>query len=269
MGSCFSTSNTKQDQYDLKNQQPQLRSHAFKPNTTHEIHNNKPPPLPQHLEEETVKEVLSETPFYKSHQDSFLMAKTNTQMPKIQNIKVPVMNKACSMSESFSEEVSQISETCSNSKSFSTTTTATTVTEKREDEATSKRRTTGTQSRKKRSDAGDGNKIGEREQMQKYPARIPGNRIPVSSPAVRRKESGQLRHDPGEGSRRKSRPPSSARTVGGGVGRSQMKLPGVTGRRLPPDKCVKKELMGKENDVVAHEESFENPHISLECFIFL
>ncbi|OIW13366.1 hypothetical protein TanjilG_16475 [Lupinus angustifolius] len=252
MGCCFSTPNTKQEQNNLKNQPPQHNS-------------TPPPPLPQHLEEETVKEVLSETPIYKSHQDPFLMAKTNTQMPKIEKGRVPIMNKACSMSESFSQEVSQISETCSISKSFSTTT----VTEKREDEATSKRRTTGTQSRKKRSDAGDGNKIGERERMQKNPARIPGKRFPVSSPEVRRKEPGQLRRDSGEGYRRQSRSPSSARTVGGGVGRNQMKLPDVTGRRLPPDKCVKKEMIRKENDVVPHEESFENPHISLECFIFV
>ncbi|CAL0323652.1 unnamed protein product [Lupinus luteus] len=253
MGCWISTPYTKQDQNELKNQPP-------------------PPPLPKHLEEETVKEVLSETPIYKSHQDPFFMAKTNTQMPKIEKGRVHIMNKACSMSGSFSEEVSQISETCSISKSFSnttTTTTATTLTEKREDEATSKRTTTGTQSRKKRSDAGDGSKIGERERMQKNPARIPVKRIPVSLPAVRRKESSQLRRDPGDGSHRKSRSPSSARTVGGGVGRSQMKLPGVAGRRLPPDKCVKKDMIGKENDVVSHEESFENPHISLECFIFL
>ncbi|KAK7290919.1 hypothetical protein RIF29_05700 [Crotalaria pallida] len=262
MGCCFSTSNsnTKEDQNNIvKNQQ----SHAPKPNETHEPHNTSSP-SPHHVEEETVKEVLSETPISKPHQVPILMPKTDTQMINIENGNVPIMNKPCSMmSESFSEEVSQIiSETCSISESFSTTTTttATTVPEKRDDEATSKR-TTGTWDRKKRSYAVDGNRIGARERRHKSPAKMPEKRIPASSPAVRRREYCQLRRDPGDCSRRRSMSPSSSIMGGSGGGRSRMKQLGGAGRRLPPVKHVEDEKVG--------EESLENPHVSLECFIFL
>ena len=99
----------------------------------------------------------------------------------------------------------------------------------------------------------------------------------MSSRPVRRRESGQVRRDPGEGSGRRSRSPSAAGRVGAGNGRSQVKPPpGTAGRRLPPpvkgvvkEKGVSQRRVGEENDVVPHEESLENPHVSLECFIFL
>ncbi|KAE9599848.1 hypothetical protein Lal_00045392 [Lupinus albus] len=251
MGCCFSTPNTKKDINDLKNKQP----HAPKPNTTHEVHNKTTLPLlPQHLEEETVKEVLSETPISKPHQVPILMAKTNTQMPEFEKGKVPIMNDECNISESFST---------------TTATTVSTVTENREDEATSKRRTTVIQNRKKRSYAVDVNRIGERERRQESPARMPAKRVPVSSPAVSRRESGQIRRDPDEDSRRRPVSPSSSGKVRGGISQSQMKPPGRGGQRLPPAKYVKNERVGEKNDVVPKEETLENPHISLECFIFL
>ncbi|CAL0322653.1 unnamed protein product [Lupinus luteus] len=255
MGCCFSTPNTQKDINDIKNKQPQLKSHAPKPITTHEVLNKTTLPLlPQHLEEETVKDVLSETPISKPHQVPLLMAKSNTQMPELEKGDVAIMNNECSISESFST---------------TTTTTVSTVTENREDEATSKRRSTVIQNRKKRSYAVDDNRIGERERRQKSPGRIPAKRVPVSSPAVCRRESGQIRRDPGEDSRRRSRWPLSAGKVGGGVNQSQLKPPGRGGQRLPPAKCVDNERVGEENDVVPKEESLENPHVSLECFIFL
>ncbi|OIV96737.1 hypothetical protein TanjilG_11733 [Lupinus angustifolius] len=255
MGCWFSTPNTEKGINDLKNKQPQFRSYAPKPNTTHEVHNKTTLALlPQHLEEETVKEVLSETPISKPHQVPILMAKTNTQMLKTEKGEVPIMNNECNISESFST---------------TTATTVSTVTENREDEATSKRRTTVIQKRKKRSYAVDDNRTGERERRQKSPARMPAKRVPVSSPAVCRRESGQLRRDPGEDSRRRPRSPSSSGKVSGGVNQSQMKPPGRGGQRLPPAKFVENERVGEENDVVPKEESFEHSHVSLECFIFL
>ncbi|XP_061346744.1 uncharacterized protein LOC133292351 [Gastrolobium bilobum] len=281
MGCCFS--NPKQDQHGLKNQQPQFRSHIPKSNATHEAYCRVPSPPP--LEEEAVKEVLSETPISKP-QVLILTAEINTQMPITQHRKGPI-NKAL---EEASEEHALISETCSMSESFSTTTTAT-VTEKREDEeATSKRSTReGTRNRnrnrsqsdasRKRSYTVDGYRIGGRQPRPKSPARMPEpspeKKTPVGSRSVRRRESDQVHRDAGDGSGRRSRSPSCARTVGAGNGRSQLRPPGGEGRRFPPPaKGVEmenggSEKVGEKNDDVPLEESLENPHVSLECFIFL
>ncbi|KAJ1410708.1 hypothetical protein SESBI_21730 [Sesbania bispinosa] len=280
MGCCFST--RKQDQNGLKNQQPHFRSS----NATHEeAEYCRVAPQPP-LEEESVKEVLSETPISKPQQVPILTPETKTQMPIVQPRKSPI-NKASL--EEASEEASLVSGTCSISESFSTITTAT-VPEMREDEATSKPRSArdGTWNRnrprsdasRKRSHTVDGNGIGGRERRSKSPARLPEipteKKVLVSSRSVRRREFDQVRRDPGEGSGRRSRSPSYTRTVSAGAGRSQLKPTGGAGRRLPAAaKGVEKEngwsenVVGERNDGVSMEESLENPHISLECFIFL
>ncbi|XP_027343329.1 uncharacterized protein LOC113855897 [Abrus precatorius] len=241
MGCCFSI--PKQDQNGPKNQQPHLRSHEAK---------CKIPPL---VEEESVKEVLSETPISKPQEVPILLPQTKTQLPVIQHQKVPI-NKALE-----SEEVSLFSETCSNSESFSTTTT---LTENKEDEATSKRSNREGTRHRNRSYTVDGNRIGGREKRPKSLAKMPEKRIPAGSRSVRRSDSDHTRRGSGDGSDRRSRSPSYARTVGAGVGRSHLRPPGASCRRLAPAKVVK-----DENDGVSLEESLENPHVSMECFIFL
>ncbi|KAL9322492.1 hypothetical protein ACSQ67_010545 [Phaseolus vulgaris] len=144
------------------------------------------------------------------------------------------------------EEVSAVSETCSNGESFSTTTT---VTENREDEATSKR-SNATQNRK-RSYTVD-SRISSRDRRQKSPARKP--EIPVRPRSVPRRYSDQAPRLSGEGSIRRSRSPSRG-------GRSNIRPP--TRRVLAAKDVVER------NDSVSVKESLENPQVSLECFIFL
>ncbi|XP_047150711.1 muscle M-line assembly protein unc-89-like [Vigna umbellata] len=235
MGCCFSTPNSNQTQNEPQHPQPHRGS----------LQQNCRTRIPQPLEEEYVKEVLSETPISKLQQIPTFKPQMKTQLPVMQPPEVPV-KKALEP-----EEVSLVSETCSNGESFSTTTTATTtVTEIREDEATSKR-SNATRNRK-RSYAVDGNRISSRERRQKSPARKP--EIPVRSRPVPRRESDQVRRLSGGGSIRRSRSPSRG-------GRSNIRPPT---RQVP----VTKDAV-QRNEGVSVKESLENPHVSLECFIFL
>ncbi|XP_027348200.1 uncharacterized protein LOC113859689 [Abrus precatorius] len=295
MGCCFSTPKT-QNQNQIPNQKHQ---NALKIQQPHE-----PPP---YLEEESVKEVLSETPIPKSLQVPILMPETKTQMPSLQNPPVKFETKVpIPIEDQVSEVVSQLSETCSISESFSTATTTTatttTATEKREeDEATSKRsRREGATNHKwdrspsrKRPYVADGNFATGRERRVKSPARRPdpspekkikgGSRVVRgrgSGPVANRKlnaGSAAVRRDPGEGSGRRSRSPSCARAVGGtskvgaGGGRKQV-LPenGVVEKEKEKEKeKSESEEVVEKNDVVSPEECLENPHVSMECFIFL
>ncbi|CAJ1956528.1 unnamed protein product [Sphenostylis stenocarpa] len=231
MGCCFSTPNSNQPQDDPKHPQPQLGS----------LQQNCSIRAPRPLEEESVKEVLSETPISKPQQVPILMPQTKTDLPAIQPREVPI-KKALE-----SEEVSLVSETRSNGESFSTTTTATTVTENREDEATSKRYNAARNLNRKRSYAVDG-----RDRRHKSPARKP--EIPVRPRPVPRRDSSHVRCLSGEESIRRSKSPSRG-------GRSNNLPPA---RRVPAAKGVV-----EENDGVSVKESLENPHVSLECFIFL
>ncbi|KAK7272357.1 hypothetical protein RJT34_28889 [Clitoria ternatea] len=226
MGCCFSI--LEQDQNAPQNN---LGSHET---------NCRIPPQP--VEEEFVKEVLSETPISKPQQQvQILLPEAKTQLPVVQNPKVPI-NKTSEF-----EEPPLVSETCSNSESFST------VTENREDEATSKPSVRETTRNRKRSCAVDGNKIGGREQRVNSPAKIP----PGPGSVRRRKPAG-------ESSCQRLKSPSCTKTVAAGGGRSQLRPPGGANWRIPPAKGVV-----EQNDSVPVEESLENPHVSLECFIFL
>ncbi|KAK7335507.1 hypothetical protein VNO80_27396 [Phaseolus coccineus] len=234
MGCCLSTPNSNQPQNEPKHPQPDVGS----------LEQNCRIRNPQPLEEEYVKEVLSETPISKLQQIPTFKPHMKTQLPAIQPPKVPI-TKALEP-----EEVSAVSETCSNGESFSTTTTATTtVTENREDEATSKR-SNATRNRK-RSYAVE-SRISSRDRRQKSPARKP--EIPVRPRPVPRRDSDQVRRLSGEGSIRRSRSPSRR-------GRSNIRSP--TRRVL-----AAKDVM-ERNDNVSVKESLENPQVSLECFIFL
>ncbi|KAK4286185.1 hypothetical protein QN277_002777 [Acacia crassicarpa] len=199
-------------------------------------------------------------------------------------------------------EVSQLSEICSVTESFSTTTTAT-IGEKREDEVTSKRSSReATCQRSIRSPSSNAprkrpypvDSTSGRERRSKSPARraepSPEKRSQGNPKSFRGRESGQtamrkpnvgsagVRRDAGEKSGRRSRSPSTRLNQGrvNAGGRSQPKPSGGSGRQSPPPgKAVENEKENKrsekkeeENDSVPRE-SLENPHVSMECFIFL
>jgi hypothetical protein len=279
MGCCITTPK-KDDQNTLKTQQ----------NATQEPKCKVPPPQPKSppliVEEEFVKEILfeTETPISsKPQQVPILTQETNTQMQNMEITKDPIMKKPL---EEPSEEVSIISETCSVGESYSTTTTAT-VPETREDEVTSKRRIregnrnqngrrNHSDGSRKRSYAGERSRIGGREQRRsKSPAKLPEispeKKVVVGSRLDRRREfSEKVRRDSGEGVRRRSRSPSCQRTVGSSTCRSELRQMDRAGRRFPPPgKCENEEVVVERNDGVLMEESLMNPHVSLECFIFL
>jgi hypothetical protein len=279
MGCCITTPK-EDDQNTLKTQQ----------NATQESKCKVPPPQPKSppliVEEEFVKEILfeTETPISsKPQQVPILTQETNTQMQNMEITKDPIMKKPL---EEPSEEVSIISETCSVGESYSTTTTAT-VPETREDEVTSKRRIreanrnqNGLRNHsggsRKRSYAGERSRNGGREQRRsKSPAKLPEispeKKVVVGSRLDRRREfSEKVRRDSGEGVRRRSRSPSCQRTVGSSTCRSEIRQTDRAGRRFPPAvKCENEEVVVGRNDGVLMEESLMNPHVSLECFIFL
>ncbi|XP_045831801.1 pollen-specific leucine-rich repeat extensin-like protein 2 [Trifolium pratense] len=235
----------------------------------------------------------------KSHQVPILIPETKTQIPLAQNPSQKFETKGSI--EEVTEEVSQLSETTTVTESFSTATTATTatVTEKREDEATSKHCSRGestathhhkwnrSPSRKRPHVAADGNVAGGNERRVKSPARrsepSPEKKMKSGSRLVRGRESGPVanrkinassagvRRDSGEGSGRRSRSPSCSRSVGGS---SKVGISG--GRKQAPvavengmEKKSENEEVEEKNDIVSQGESIENPHVSMECFIFL
>lgn len=242
------------------------------------------------VEEESVKEVLSETPIWRPQQEP-----NKTMLEKKTHLPATVLQvEAKELSEA-----SQISETCGISESFSlsTTTTTTTITEVRdEDEAISKRkreagsraRLNGSQvsMRRKRPNSGELPSRRERGPM------APSNRQETSSDkrnrvearSVRGREAGQMRtmqrtvrsagarRDIGEMSSRRSRSPATRTASGvnrGGMGRNPSKATELAG-----DRSMGVESGGTKEDLndsvlQVGNESLENPLVSLECFIFL
>lgn len=315
MGCCVSTVESSKS--------PPDGLHHHKSNATVEVESRSPPAA----EEETVKEVLSETPISKSQLPLFT-ADAKTQMPAIQpqnkfqfhdlqqvfftpqiafslqDSKIP-MPHAPPPPDNFDSkeevsEVSQLSELCSVTESFSTATTAT-IGERREDEATSKRSSRETTSQRlirspssnpPRKRPYNVDSASARERRSKSPARraqpSPEKRNRGNTRTVRERESGQatarkpnagstgVRRDAGEKSGRRSRSPSTRMNqskVNAG-GRSQLKPAGGTGRQLPPpSKTTGDENNGGEKIEDGNhgvpQESLENPHVSMECFIFL
>ncbi|XP_068304406.1 uncharacterized protein [Pyrus communis] len=197
-------------------------------------------PLPVvEIEEESVKEVLSETPISKPQMPKITPEKDTRSPPKLQSEQPP---KELAVAVAVSAEPSQASEPCgfsvSESYSYSTATTATTITEARDDEATSKRKkdvgprvkgASSTAARSKRPYSGD---LAARKERAARPlARASDtsiakrNRTETSS--FRGRESGQLRTTQQRsvgptGVRRdtvSSRSSSPATRTAGGVGR--------------------------------------------------
>ncbi|KAI9086795.1 hypothetical protein K1719_031389 [Acacia pycnantha] len=285
MGCCLSTPKcTKQDQPDHQDasdiKQSNSRSPERKSNAIVEIDDHKAPsgPPPPPPSDETVKEVLSETPISKP-QVSTLVEERSTQMAVIKS-HVEKFEKVDDVSD-----VSQVSEICSFNDSFSIITTSTTTTMttpiavKREDEATSKRLNQPPSSNlpRKRSnciDSSDG-----RERRPKSPARRSEpspekERNQVNTRSVRGRESGQVatrkpnvglgrvRRDSGEASGRRSKSPST-RAVSAASDRIQVKPQAKAGENSVSEKAEYQKNEGVPPD------SLDNPLVSLECFIFL
>ncbi|XWS18334.1 hypothetical protein CRYUN_Cryun32bG0035000 [Craigia yunnanensis] len=248
-----------------------------------------PPPS---AEEETVKEVLSETPKPKAH--IFIPQeenkKTQIEKPafvKIQekeslNFNMKTKSKSPFIEESASEDVSEV---CSVSLSESLST----ITDRRDEEEEV------TQPKVFRSPARSGSR---NSVMGQSPTRkldqSPGRRngvvnggssvrlVQSREPPVRRgSRPDPSRKDPGESSGRRSRSPAVNRSVMGRSpsGRRNNQSPGEYGN----NKKVKQQQHGTTTTMEgkwpsgnnngattsAPNESLENPFVSLECFIFL
>lgn len=260
---------------------------------------NPPPPPP--LEEETVKEVLSETPLPRPQ-----LSETPQPPPKLQE-DGPETKILISKLEEAAEVVSEYSEMYSASESLSTATTATTVTDKRETEVTSRESREVRQRLKSGSPAklprkrppytGDLAGGGERRGVNRSPSPAKRNLAGVSGAGPRRAReagrartaaaqrnagppSGVPRRDPGETSRRRSSSPATNRDGEASVGAKGRSPAKRTGSDRPAKGEGRKEL-GAEGaaetkreehmDTVPEQgnESLDNPLVSLECFIFL
>ncbi|CAI8614444.1 unnamed protein product [Vicia faba] len=133
---------------------------------------------------------------------------------------------------------------------------------------------------RKRPVVADANVSGGNERRIKSPARRPSpspeKKMKNGSRLVRGRESGfvanrkvnagptGVRRDSDEGSGRRSRSPSCSRTVG-----VSSKIGVGVGQKQAPAKKSESEEGEEKNDIVSQVESIENPHVSMECFIFL
>ncbi|XP_057434060.1 uncharacterized protein LOC130726772 [Lotus japonicus] len=229
-----------------------------------------PPP-----EEETVKEVLSETPKWKPSLVKFEAEK-------------PVFEEQSKVEKPFLkvEEISEVSEVCSLSESISTTT----ATDKREEEEELIRRVNGSPARMRKNRSYTGGRT-ERSPAGKSPARrseqSPARRNAGRGFQSRDQQMGNAgtwnqphRRDAGEKSGRRSRSPATRTDYGAAprsvVGRSpstrrtnqsparvRAALPESGGRKVENSTVEDKWPSSSAN------ESLENPLVSLECFIFL
>ncbi|KAF3451537.1 hypothetical protein FNV43_RR07632 [Rhamnella rubrinervis] len=269
------------------------------------IESRAPPPS---AEEETVKEVLSETPrpktpsplpvqhmpIFKPEELDYEAEEKRSHKPVFYKItqdeeeetekKMPISNTV--------EEVSEMSEICSLSESVSTTT----ITRDDDEEVRQRVNRSPMKLPKNRSFSGD---LGARRDrvVGKSPTRrsdqSPGrrngngvgsvrlvqNREPGQPMARRALRSEPRRREPGESSARRSRSPAITRTDGvatrSAVGRSPSarrsgKSPGRTAAvSTESSRRATEESSVEGNWPTTTNESLENPLVSLECFIFL
>ncbi|KAK9285620.1 hypothetical protein L1049_024816 [Liquidambar formosana] len=235
-----------------------------------------PPPV----EEETVKEVLSETPLPKpsvTHHSSNVEEESRIE-PTPMMIDTPIE----------ASEVSEVSEMYSMSESVVSTTT---VTEKRDDEAMSvysgeaKRRVERSPAKVPRKRPYSGEVAGGKERKvirspakRAEPSMEKRSHIPSRGQVTAKRRnvgSAGIRRDSGEISGRRSRSPV-ARAEGGATrgvkgGSSSLKVTGRVGGQTPAVAEEKSCEVEKRDDggSTAATESLENPLVSLECFIFL
>ncbi|KAJ1434777.1 hypothetical protein SESBI_05136 [Sesbania bispinosa] len=238
--------------------------------------NRAPPPVP--LEEETVKEVLSETPKWKPSFAKFEAEKPSFDKFEAESKVEKLFNKA--------EEISQVSEVCSLSESVST------IGDRREEEEETRRRVNGSPARmhKNRSFSGDLGARRERTAAGKSPARrseqSPCRRNAGSARVVQSRDqmvnggtwNKPHRRDAGENSGRRSRSPAT-RTDNGATRSAVGRSPSARRTNQSPARVrtATPENGGRkmENSMMegkwpsSANESLENPLVSLECFIFL
>ncbi|XP_022724419.1 uncharacterized protein LOC111281087 [Durio zibethinus] len=295
MGCCVSTNRgpPREKEADL---QQGLESFQQKPS----LESRAPPPS---AEEETVKEVLSETPKAKAPTAHIFIPqekekkKTQIEKPafvKIQekeclNFNINTEPKSPVVEESASEDVSEICSVSLN-ESFST------ITDRRDEEEVRQQKVSRSPAR-----SGSTNRVVGRSPTRKLD-QSPGRKngvvnggssvrlVQSREPPVRQGSRTDLpRKDPGESSRRRSRSPAVNTTVRGRSpsGRRTNQSPGRV-RRDPRECGNSKKVEQKQqhgtttamegkwpssnNNVAttsAPNESLENPLVSLECFIFL
>lgn len=252
-------------------------------------------------EEETVKEVLSETPIARPCSVQVQQTEQNNKTPemKVKSLPSPMdglPSKAeegvVSVSVSVSE-TSQVTEWCSNmSESVSM---ATTISEQREgDEASSKQsreigRSTKPKIRRKRPYAGDPS--WRREQREKCPTKsaevLPEKKSRVTRRYTQGTESRKARtrklneQQSGVSHVRRSRSPATRTARGMSKFQGNMKSSAMTPMKVTAQAGDQQEAATAEKrdegtaekppdgTIQPPNESIENPLVSLECFIFL
>ncbi|KAK9267769.1 hypothetical protein L1049_010203 [Liquidambar formosana] len=289
MGCCLSTSN---DSAPKKNQHSSVGAQKPGTDTSHVRRSNcKAPPPPPSMEEETVKEVLSETPTPKPKVEE----EKKTHKPVFQKIvEEEVEEEKMEKKAPVAEEISEVSEIYSVSESVSTT-----ITERREDDEVSRedeevrQRVDRSPAKFPRNRSFSGDLAGKRERVVgRSPARRPepspgrrndgvvrsfhGRGGGSQTTARRRLVTDSQRRDCGESSGRRSRSPATRVDSGAtrsGLGRSPSarrtgRSPGRAAA-VPPETIRKVGETSREGKWPTANESLENPLVSLECFIFL
>ncbi|KAL4348912.1 hypothetical protein GQ457_17G024100 [Hibiscus cannabinus] len=277
MGCCFSSSAAATKANDPPYQTSLKRQHSPLQPPVLQSHKTPSPPQENNVvvdddeeEEAVIKEVLvlSETPKPQENQQENV---TQTPPPPPPKTETQVSHPIKQLEqEQETSHVSQRSEIDSVSETITTTTTTTTATEcLKEDEATSK----------------------DNSQLQhKSPAKATKKRPTNGDPAgVRaRRESARGRGRGSSSAARtvqrnvgsRSRSPGTGRTTGvsnGAVGKTPATVTGkaenkTTSRASATADGQSKREEAEKNDVPEQQqggESIENPHVSLECFIFL
>ncbi|CAA3009932.1 Hypothetical predicted protein [Olea europaea subsp. europaea] len=237
------------------------------------------PPLP--MEEETVKEVLSETPVEKG--SSQKVEKLNERMQELKIDSRQVIKPKCP--EEVVSEASVVSDLGSFTESFSTT-----GMENRDDDDGEVNQRIPLRVPRRRQNTGDipGGRIRrERSAPTGRTAMLQQSRgqVTASRPFQGRLSTAQqrnpgtekgLRPDSGDISARRTRSPATSSEVGQrGNLSSKSHGPSETGRSgdAPLVKTAESgggKVENSNDDVLAEDgESLENPIVSLECFIFL
>ncbi|KAJ7968492.1 serine/arginine repetitive matrix protein 1-like [Quillaja saponaria] len=245
-----------------------------------------PPPV----EEETVKEVLSEIPEWKPRITK-LEPEKQAQRPVFVEVKEDSKIER-KLLITKAEEISEASEICSLSESFSTTT----ITDKKDNHEEIRQRVNRSPGKLYKNQSFSGDYGGKRDRiMGKSPTRrseqSPGKRNVGSVRLIQsRDQVGQSqtigcrglrtephRRDPNENSAKRSR--STATRTENGATRSIMgrspsarrtnKSPARVRTDMSENDNRKLEQTRMESNWPSANESLENPLVSLECFIFL
>ncbi|CAJ2648703.1 uncharacterized protein LOC123908493 [Trifolium pratense] len=236
---------------------------------------------PPSVEEETVKEVLSETSKWKKPNERFNF---EVEKPKCFE-KFDRENSKIEKPYYKIDEISEVSEVCSLSESVSTIT----ATDRREEDEESCKRVNGSPAKMRKNRTFSGEKrdwtAGKSpvRRSEQSPAKRNGGSVRIVQKRDQMGNGGMknqpLRRDSGENSGRRSRSPAT-RTDNGStrsvVGRSlsarRMNQSPGKGRTAAPENDGRKmenSTMESKWPSTTNDESLENPLVSLECFIFL